>query len=135
MALAAANWMLDMRHRGKDGKDGLGEYHDGTFTRAGRRQPQHDAPVPLPRRRPRLGLEVRPDAGRRLALAQASLSEPEKGHTSPETDDEQGQRQEREQPENPTQPVGATGRMTNQRSPASTPAQTSARLSRIALMT
>lgn len=31
MALSAVNWMLDMRHRGEDGKGGLGEYHDGTF--------------------------------------------------------------------------------------------------------
>lgn len=30
MALAAVNWMLDQRHQGKEG---VGEYHDGTFTR------------------------------------------------------------------------------------------------------
>lgn len=30
MALAAVNWMLDEKHRGRDGKGGIGEYHDGT---------------------------------------------------------------------------------------------------------
>ena len=33
MALAAANWMLDRKHRGVDDTGGVGEFHDGTRQR------------------------------------------------------------------------------------------------------